>query len=119
MTLSFVVQKLLGLMRSHLLTVDRSTCTIPLLILSGISVAGTCPQHSKRFLKALTKERLLEAKHSGPRLCVDLSMTHHMSKKVEYSEPEGGMEGSSLCEVGDRRQLLWLSSNLEVSGFLL
>ncbi|XP_059110254.1 tRNA methyltransferase 10 homolog B isoform X1 [Peromyscus eremicus] len=42
---------------------------------------GTCPQHSKRFLKALTKERLLEAKHSGPRLCVDLSMTHHMSKK--------------------------------------
>lgn len=42
---------------------------------------GTCPQHSKRFLKALTKEKLLEAKHSGPRLCVDLSMTHHMSKK--------------------------------------
>ncbi|XP_055461313.1 tRNA methyltransferase 10 homolog B isoform X2 [Psammomys obesus] len=42
---------------------------------------GTSPQHSKRFLKALTKERLLEAKHSGPRLCVDLSMTHHMSKK--------------------------------------
>ncbi|XP_008845900.1 tRNA methyltransferase 10 homolog B isoform X2 [Nannospalax galili] len=42
---------------------------------------GTCPQHSKRVLKALTKEKLLEAKHSGPRLCVDLSMTHHMSKK--------------------------------------
>ncbi|XP_005078944.1 tRNA methyltransferase 10 homolog B isoform X1 [Mesocricetus auratus] len=42
---------------------------------------GSCPQHSKRFLKALTKEKLLEAKHSGPRLCVDLSMTHHMSKK--------------------------------------
>ncbi|XP_003504846.1 tRNA methyltransferase 10 homolog B [Cricetulus griseus] len=42
---------------------------------------GTCPQHSKRFLKALTKEKLLEAKHSGPRLCVDLSMTHQMSKK--------------------------------------
>ncbi|XP_028626126.1 tRNA methyltransferase 10 homolog B [Grammomys surdaster] len=42
---------------------------------------GTCPQHSKRFLKALTKEKLLEAKHSGPRLCVDLSMTQHMSKK--------------------------------------
>ncbi|KAL1777265.1 tRNA methyltransferase 10-like B isoform X1 [Sigmodon hispidus] len=42
---------------------------------------GTCPQHSKRFLKAVTKEKLLEAKHSGPRLCVDLSMTHHMSKK--------------------------------------
>ncbi|XP_037347693.1 tRNA methyltransferase 10 homolog B [Talpa occidentalis] len=42
---------------------------------------GVCPQHSKRFLKSLTKERLLEAKHSGPRLCIDLSMTHHMSKK--------------------------------------
>ncbi|XP_075067008.1 tRNA methyltransferase 10 homolog B isoform X1 [Mixophyes fleayi] len=38
-------------------------------------------QHSKRFLKALTKERLLEAKDSGPRLCIDLSMTDHMSKK--------------------------------------
>lgn len=42
---------------------------------------GICPQHSKRFLRALAKERLLEAKHSGPRLCIDLSMTHHMSKK--------------------------------------
>ncbi|KAM3939300.1 tRNA methyltransferase 10 homolog B [Leptodactylus fuscus] len=38
-------------------------------------------QHSKKFLKALTKERLLEAKNSGPRLCLDLSMTDHMSKK--------------------------------------
>ncbi|XP_018427229.1 PREDICTED: tRNA methyltransferase 10 homolog B [Nanorana parkeri] len=37
--------------------------------------------HSKRFLKALTKDRLLEAKNSGPRLCIDLSMTDHMSKK--------------------------------------
>ncbi|XP_047381700.1 tRNA methyltransferase 10 homolog B isoform X2 [Sciurus carolinensis] len=42
---------------------------------------GICPQHSKRFLRSLTKEKLLEAKHSGPRLCIDLSMTHHMSKK--------------------------------------
>ncbi|KAM4053211.1 tRNA methyltransferase 10 homolog B isoform 1-T3 [Anomaloglossus baeobatrachus] len=38
-------------------------------------------QHSKKFLKALTKERLLEAKDSGPKLCIDLSMTDHMSKK--------------------------------------
>ncbi|XP_068090129.1 tRNA methyltransferase 10 homolog B [Hyperolius riggenbachi] len=37
--------------------------------------------HSKKFLKALTKDRLLEAKESGPRLCIDLSMTEHMSKK--------------------------------------
>ncbi|XP_006863249.1 PREDICTED: tRNA methyltransferase 10 homolog B [Chrysochloris asiatica] len=42
---------------------------------------GICPQHSKRFLRALTKERLLEARHSGPKLCIDLSMTSHMSKK--------------------------------------
>nr|XP_044997719.1 tRNA methyltransferase 10 homolog B isoform X2 [Jaculus jaculus]XP_044997720.1 tRNA methyltransferase 10 homolog B isoform X2 [Jaculus jaculus]XP_044997721.1 tRNA methyltransferase 10 homolog B isoform X2 [Jaculus jaculus] len=42
---------------------------------------GTCSQHSKRFLKALTKEKLVEAKRSGPRLCIDLSMTHHMSGK--------------------------------------
>ncbi|XP_036891664.1 tRNA methyltransferase 10 homolog B isoform X2 [Sturnira hondurensis] len=42
---------------------------------------GLCPQHSKRYLRSLTKEKLLEAKHSGPRLCIDLSMTHHMSKK--------------------------------------
>ncbi|KAM4877060.1 tRNA methyltransferase 10 homolog B isoform 2-T2 [Thomomys bottae] len=42
---------------------------------------GIYPQHSKRFLRALTKGKLLEAKHSGPRLCVDLSMTHHMTKK--------------------------------------
>ncbi|XP_063313322.1 tRNA methyltransferase 10 homolog B isoform X2 [Pelobates fuscus] len=46
------------------------------------SNAGTNPQqHSKRFLKAITKERVLGAKDSGPRLCVDLSMTMHMSRK--------------------------------------
>ncbi|XP_006143795.1 tRNA methyltransferase 10 homolog B isoform X3 [Tupaia chinensis] len=49
---------------------------------------GICPQHSKRFLKALTKEKLLEAKHSGPRLCIDLSMTHHMSKKLDVTEED-------------------------------
>ncbi|KAM6170415.1 tRNA methyltransferase 10 homolog B isoform 1-T1 [Rhynchocyon petersi] len=42
---------------------------------------GTYPQHSKRFLRALTKERLLEAKNSGPKLCIDLSVTDHMSQK--------------------------------------
>ncbi|XP_045435951.1 tRNA methyltransferase 10 homolog B isoform X2 [Pipistrellus kuhlii] len=48
---------------------------------SDNSNSGIYPQHSKRFLRSLTKEKLLEAKHSGPRLCIDLSMTHHMSKK--------------------------------------
>ncbi|XP_067171861.1 tRNA methyltransferase 10 homolog B isoform X3 [Apteryx mantelli] len=42
---------------------------------------GTAEQHSKRVLKAIMKERLLEAKESGPRLCVDLSMADHMTKK--------------------------------------
>ncbi|XP_022356418.1 tRNA methyltransferase 10 homolog B isoform X2 [Enhydra lutris kenyoni] len=50
--------------------------------------SGICPQHSKRFLRSLTKERLLEAKHSGPRLCIDLSMTHHMSKKLDITEED-------------------------------
>ncbi|XP_005605691.1 tRNA methyltransferase 10 homolog B isoform X3 [Equus przewalskii] len=49
---------------------------------------GICPQHSKRFLRSLTKERLLEAKHSGPRLCIDLSMSHHMSKKLDITEED-------------------------------
>ncbi|XP_075416293.1 tRNA methyltransferase 10 homolog B isoform X2 [Tenrec ecaudatus] len=47
-----------------------------------------CPQHSKRFLRALTKERLLKAKDSGPRLCIDLSMTDHMSKKLDLTEED-------------------------------
>ncbi|XP_063770295.1 tRNA methyltransferase 10 homolog B [Pseudophryne corroboree] len=48
---------------------------------SGDGTGTSKQQHSKKFLKALTKERLLEAKDSGPRLCIDLSMTDHMSKK--------------------------------------
>ncbi|KAJ0006524.1 hypothetical protein NQD34_013797 [Periophthalmus magnuspinnatus] len=39
------------------------------------------PQHTKRVLKAITKERLAEAQSTGPRLCVDLSMTDCMSDK--------------------------------------
>ncbi|XP_015200875.1 tRNA methyltransferase 10 homolog B isoform X2 [Lepisosteus oculatus] len=38
-------------------------------------------QHSKRVVKAITKERLIEAKTVGPRLCIDLSMTDLMSHK--------------------------------------
>ncbi|XP_072544857.1 tRNA methyltransferase 10 homolog B [Salminus brasiliensis] len=38
-------------------------------------------QFSKRVIKAITKERLEEARTSGPRLCVDLSMTDCMSHK--------------------------------------
>ncbi|XP_018099232.1 tRNA methyltransferase 10 homolog B isoform X2 [Xenopus laevis] len=47
---------------------------------------ATEQKHSKKFLKALTKEHLLEAKDSGPRLCIDLSMTQHMTKKVDTTE---------------------------------
>nr|XP_055049659.1 tRNA methyltransferase 10 homolog B isoform X2 [Misgurnus anguillicaudatus] len=39
------------------------------------------PQLSKRVIKAITKERLEEARDAGLRLCVDLSMTDHMSHK--------------------------------------
>ncbi|XP_062849438.1 tRNA methyltransferase 10 homolog B [Trichomycterus rosablanca] len=39
------------------------------------------PEFSKRVMKAITKERLEEARATGPRLCVDLSMTDCMSHK--------------------------------------
>ncbi|XP_051575374.1 tRNA methyltransferase 10 homolog B [Myxocyprinus asiaticus] len=39
------------------------------------------PKLSKRVIKAITKERLEEARGAGPRLCVDLSMTDCMSHK--------------------------------------
>ncbi|XP_061490477.1 tRNA methyltransferase 10 homolog B isoform X2 [Rhineura floridana] len=42
---------------------------------------GAVPQLSKRDLKVIRKERLLEAKETGPRLCIDLSMTSHMTYK--------------------------------------
>lgn len=48
------------------------------------SVTGTDtdnPQHSKRVVKVITKERLREAQLAGPKLCVDLSMTECMSHK--------------------------------------
>ncbi|XP_038625731.1 tRNA methyltransferase 10 homolog B isoform X2 [Tachyglossus aculeatus] len=42
---------------------------------------SVCHQYSKRVLKAMMRERFLAARDSGPRLCVDLSMTKYMSKK--------------------------------------
>ncbi|XP_062984569.1 tRNA methyltransferase 10 homolog B [Elgaria multicarinata webbii] len=42
---------------------------------------GAAPRPSKRELKVIVKERLLVAKETGPRLCIDLSMTSHMTKK--------------------------------------
>ncbi|XP_029459233.1 tRNA methyltransferase 10 homolog B [Rhinatrema bivittatum] len=42
---------------------------------------GTEQQHSKRVLKAIRTEQLLEAKHAGPRLCIDLSVSDRMTKK--------------------------------------
>ncbi|XP_032716524.1 tRNA methyltransferase 10 homolog B isoform X3 [Lontra canadensis] len=62
--------------------------------------SGICPQHSKRFLRSLTKERLLEAKHSGPRLCIDLSMTHHMSKKEGFHPRVLGMAEEYTFDIG-------------------
>lgn len=43
---------------------------------------GSHCEFTKRVLKAITKERLAEALISGPKLCVDLSMTDSMSDKV-------------------------------------
>ncbi|XP_037334733.2 tRNA methyltransferase 10 homolog B [Pungitius pungitius] len=39
------------------------------------------PEFSKRVMKAITKERLAEARSTGLKLCVDLSMTDGMSDK--------------------------------------
>ncbi|KAM5194139.1 tRNA methyltransferase 10 homolog B isoform 3-T5 [Mantella aurantiaca] len=69
----------------------------------GNTDTGTNQQvHSKRFLKALTKERLLEAKDSGPRLCIDLSMTDHMSKKVDSTE-------SGFLEIFPLESIIYLT----------
>ncbi|XP_029943833.1 tRNA methyltransferase 10 homolog B [Salarias fasciatus] len=45
---------------------------------SGVS---TDPQLTKRVLKAITRERLAEARSTGLRVCIDLSMTDCMSDK--------------------------------------
>ncbi|XP_074850100.1 tRNA methyltransferase 10 homolog B isoform X2 [Carettochelys insculpta] len=42
---------------------------------------GAAPQHSKRTAKAMSRERLLAAREAGPRLCVDLSVSSHMTEK--------------------------------------
>uniref|UniRef100_A0A668S5G5 tRNA methyltransferase 10 homolog B n=1 Tax=Oreochromis aureus TaxID=47969 RepID=A0A668S5G5_OREAU len=42
---------------------------------------GTEHQFTKRVMKAITKERLAEARSTGLKLCVDLSMTDCMSDK--------------------------------------
>ncbi|XP_041842604.1 tRNA methyltransferase 10 homolog B [Melanotaenia boesemani] len=46
--------------------------------------SGACtdhPQVTKRVMKAITKERLVEAQSTGLKLCIDLSMTDCMSDK--------------------------------------
>ncbi|XP_039463826.1 tRNA methyltransferase 10 homolog B-like [Oreochromis aureus] len=45
------------------------------------SGTGTEHQFTKRVMKAITKERLAEARSTGLKLCVDLSMTDCMSDK--------------------------------------
>lgn len=52
----------------------------PVLRYSGTD--GSHREFTKRAMKAITKERLAEALISGPKLCVDLSMTDSMSDKV-------------------------------------
>ncbi|XP_043915433.1 tRNA methyltransferase 10 homolog B [Protopterus annectens] len=45
------------------------------------SQSGVWPLLTKRDLKVITKEKLLKARDSGPRICIDLSMTDHMNNK--------------------------------------
>lgn len=40
------------------------------------------PQYSKRVMKEIAKERLAKAQSTGPKICIDLSMTDSMSDKV-------------------------------------
>ncbi|XP_050972134.1 tRNA methyltransferase 10 homolog B isoform X3 [Labeo rohita] len=54
--------------------------------LSRQNKGATEPQLSKRVIKAITKERLEEARGAGLRLCVDLSMTDCLSPKVRFTK---------------------------------
>lgn len=58
------------------------TASVPFLCVLWHSGASTERQFTKRVMKAITKERLAEARSTGLKLCVDLSMTDCMSDKV-------------------------------------
>ncbi|XP_054040725.1 tRNA methyltransferase 10 homolog B isoform X4 [Rissa tridactyla] len=47
---------------------------------------GAAGQDGGRAATALVKERLLEARASGPRLCVDLGLVHRMSQKMDTTQ---------------------------------
>ncbi|TNN46692.1 tRNA methyltransferase 10 B [Liparis tanakae] len=48
---------------------------------SGAAASVEHPQFTKRVMKAIARERLAEARSTGLKLCVDLSMTDRMSDK--------------------------------------
>lgn len=53
-----------------------------------LEVSRLCPAGAaRRHSKALAEQRLLEARVSGPRLCVDLGMADRMSLKVRGRRP--------------------------------
>ncbi|KAE8279187.1 tRNA methyltransferase 10-like protein B [Larimichthys crocea] len=58
------------------------------------------PQFTKRVMKAITKERLAEAQSTGPKLCVDLSMTDSMSDK-EISRLAGQLRRLECLRMND------------------
>lgn len=60
------------------------TCvaTIYFLYVCITETSNSNPQYSKRAMKEIAKERLAEARSTGPKLCIDLSMTNSMSDKV-------------------------------------
>lgn len=61
-----------------------------LMILCSVHKGGDkeAAQLTKRVMKAITNERLAEARSTGQKLCVDLSMTDCMSDKVMIFCPE-------------------------------
>lgn len=56
--------------------------TVCFLYVCFTETSDSNPQYSKQVMKEIAKERLTEARSTGPKLCIDLSMTDSMSDKV-------------------------------------
>lgn len=67
----------------NVIWLDDTVCRYGCLICGPyVYVTATSPQCPKRIMKEISRERLAEAQSTGPKLCVDLSMTDSMSDKV-------------------------------------
>ncbi|XP_061525875.1 tRNA methyltransferase 10 homolog B isoform X3 [Phycodurus eques] len=61
---------------------------------------------TKRVLKAVTKERLAEARSGGHKVCVDLGVSHRMSDKMERTE-------RSCLDIFPPERVVYLSPDAE------